>query len=54
MTDTIEGVEREGSGEDDLSSVLNTLREARNYLDDMLAVECTRSDEVGDGESVEH
>ena len=54
MPQTVDGVEGEGSGEDELSSVLDGFGEIVDKGNDVLAVEGSRSDEIGDTEGVEH
>lgn len=53
MSETVPRVEGEREGEDGFSRVLDGVGHSTNELDDMCAVECSRCDEVGEGESVE-
>lgn len=54
MPQTVEGMEGEGEGEDEFTSVLGSFGEIVNEGNDVLAVESSGSNEVGNTEAIEH
>ena len=54
MAQTIEGVEGEWGSQDGFSRIFHTLREASNNFHNIGAAECSRGDEIGDGEPIQH
>jgi len=54
MAQTIDRVEGEWGSQDGLSGIFHTLRESSNNFHNIGAAECSRCDEVGDGEPIQH
>jgi hypothetical protein len=53
MSETVPRVESKGGSENSLSSILRSIRETTNELDDMCAVEGAGCNEISERESVQ-